>query len=478
VSQIAGSPVAIAVTYTVTGNAVSDATYSVQPAAIALESPSNGPLLTSAVNITAYQVPPYGAYVRFTSQTGGPIASMSFKQTSASAEPFAYGTGTLTVELKSPASLGPGIFADVITLSICYDRACTKAAVGSPYSIPVSYTVTASAGQQFQEQVINQSLSALAVDPTGQVLYGTTFPTTNAAGNPVAPQLLSINPLTQAVTPLLTLPAGISQIVASADGAYLYLLTSATINFQLNPAIQVLRVRTVDMTIDQAVPLTTVTTGSAQLAVSPLASSTWSAAFPSQPDVWTVEIFDGIVARPNTWEVTSDVVYGNEAIWSGDATTLYILDANLNAVAVNPTGVGTATLLQSGSAALGGSFDKGGNIQLAGGLLYSASGEVLDPVANAIIGAYVFPSSVSYAELTVDTGNSKVFASYTATVADSAEGTIESYNLSSFEPISIARLPVESQPLRWGSNGLAFIGPGASQGLAALYLISGTFVAP
>jgi hypothetical protein len=135
-TEIVGSPLSVAVTYTVTGNAISDATYDILPTTIALESPSNGATLTTTVAVTADELPPYGAYVTFTSENGGPVAGMSFKQTSGSAEPYAYGTGVLTVNLKAPAALGPGSYNDLITLSICYDSACTKPAVGSPFKIP------------------------------------------------------------------------------------------------------------------------------------------------------------------------------------------------------------------------------------------------------------------------------------------------------------------------------------------------------
>jgi hypothetical protein len=153
---------------------------------------------------------------------------------------------------------------------------------------------------------------------------------------------------------------------------------------------------------------------------------------------------------------------------------MYILDANLNAVPVSPSGFGGGTLLQPGSAAQKG-FDFGG-IQLAGGLL--GAGEVLNPVTNITLGQYTFPAGVPYAGLTIDTANNHMFASFTATVNDADQGTIESYNLSTFSPIWIARQPLGTPALRWGSDGLAWLGPGATPGAQALYLINGTFVAP
>ncbi len=476
VNQIAGSPVSIAITYTVSGNAISDATYAIVPTTIALESPSNGAALTTTVNVTAYEVPPYGAYVFYTSESGGPVASMSFQQTSANSEPYAYGTGVLTVNMKIPATLGPGVYSDLITLSICYDSGCTKPAVGTPYEIPVTYTITASAGREFQQQIIEQNLTALAVDPSGTVLYGVTAPANASTGSGTPAQLLKIDPATGAVTTLLNLPTAVSQIEVSQDGSYLYLLTEFWLTSQLSPPIQVIRVRTSDMSIDQTVPLTNDTVVPAQIAVSPVDSNTWSAAFASLSNIFVVDIFDGSTVRPQAWSVTRSLDYGNEALWSADGSTMYISDGSLDAVPVSAGGLAGGMQLLSGSAAQG-NFDSGG-IQLAAGLIYSDGGQVLNPATDAILGQYSFPSGVPYADLTIDPSIGRTFAAYTAAVNDTSEGTIQSFDLSAFTPIWIARLPIGSQPLRWGSNGLAWIGPGATAGVQALYLINGTFVAP
>jgi hypothetical protein len=149
------------------------------------------------------------------------------------------------------------------------------------------------------------------------------------------------------------------------------------------------------------------------------------------------------------------------------------LDANLSAVPVSSGGLGSGTLLQPGQAG----FDYGGNLQLAAGLIYSASGQVLNPTTNTILGHYTFPG-VPYAALTIDTVSRRTFAAYMATGDNADKPTIQSFDLSAFTPIWIARLPIGTRPLRWGSNGLAWIGPGATFGVPALYLINGTFVAP
>jgi hypothetical protein len=466
-NPIQGSPVSIAVTYTVTGNVVSDASYAIVPTGIDLESPSNAAAPSATVNVTAYDVPPYGAYVFYASQTGGPVASMSFKQTQGNTEPYAYGTGVLTVNMKTPASLGPGVYNDVVTLSICYDQACTKPAAGTPFTIPVTYTVTASAGREFQEQILDQNFTALAVDPTGTILYAATPPSALNAPTSTPAQLIQINPVSLATTTLVSLPAEMDQIVVSSDGQYIYLVTSP-----FAPTTQVVRVRTSDMTIDQTV---TLTGNGAQIAISPVTSSTWSAAFGANTAVATVEILDNSVARPDVWSVTNTTDLGPGAVWSADGSTLYISDPitnTLSSVPVSSSGLGSATLLQSGQA-----FS--GQLQLAGGLLYSESGSVLNPGTNTVVGQYSFPSGVPDAALAIDPVNNRVFASYQQPLSTGVQGTIQSFNLAQFTPLWIARFPSPGQPLRWGVNGLAWLGPSPTvTGAGALYVINGTFVAP
>lgn len=54
---------------------------------------------------------------------------------------------TVGIQFKSPASLGPGAYYDIITLKACYERACTHQVPGSPWTVQVQYTVTAPQSQ-------------------------------------------------------------------------------------------------------------------------------------------------------------------------------------------------------------------------------------------------------------------------------------------------------------------------------------------
>jgi outer membrane protein assembly factor BamB len=48
----------------------------------------------------------------------------------------------VTIQFKSPASLGAGLYTDTVQISACYDQACSQPVTGSPQEVQVQYTVT------------------------------------------------------------------------------------------------------------------------------------------------------------------------------------------------------------------------------------------------------------------------------------------------------------------------------------------------
>jgi hypothetical protein len=192
---LAGSPQKVAVTYVVTGNAIPAGTFGLLPTLLNVEVPSNQSAAPATFDLTAYDLPPYGVYVTTKSQSSKFIRSMNF-----SGFPTAggYANGILTVNLAPPAQLGPGTYQDTITLSVCYDTACKKPAVGSPWLIPVTYTVTASAGREFEQRIVPISAIAIAADPSGNAIYlaDWEYTQTNQAN------LIKLNPATGASMPM------------------------------------------------------------------------------------------------------------------------------------------------------------------------------------------------------------------------------------------------------------------------------------
>ncbi len=207
------------------------------------------------------------------------------------------------------------------------------------------------------------------------------------------------------------------------------------------------------MSIDQTVTLPNAIPSYAAVAVSPVDSNTWAVGYQSATGSLLanqIDIIDGTVVAPECVVSCEFHDIGPQSFWSADGSSLYIVDKNLYSAAVSASGIGNATLLQPGGAANSG-FSEGGGLQLVGGLIYSRSGGVLDPATNTRVGQYSFPADVPYADLTVDAGNNRVFASYVTTESNAADETIESFNLSSFAPIWLARLPFAAS-VRWGDR--------------------------
>ncbi len=50
-------------------------------------------------------------------------------------------SGDISIQFKSPSSIGAGIYQDTVTIEGCYDQACTQQVQGSPQTISVTYTV-------------------------------------------------------------------------------------------------------------------------------------------------------------------------------------------------------------------------------------------------------------------------------------------------------------------------------------------------
>jgi outer membrane protein assembly factor BamB len=61
------------------------------------------------------------------------------------------GTGsspvTLSIQFKSPQSLGVGVYQDTVSVSVCYDQACSQPVTNSPQNVAVTYTVSQAAPQ-------------------------------------------------------------------------------------------------------------------------------------------------------------------------------------------------------------------------------------------------------------------------------------------------------------------------------------------
>lgn len=78
---------------------------------------------------------------------------------------------TLAIQFKTPASLGVGVYQDTITVSVCFDQACTQEVANSPQTVRVQYTVSAN------------PLSLTSLSPSTVVAQGPAFTLTATGMN-------------------------------------------------------------------------------------------------------------------------------------------------------------------------------------------------------------------------------------------------------------------------------------------------------
>jgi hypothetical protein len=474
---LAGSPQKVTVTYVVTGNAIPAGDFGLLPTSLNIETPSNGQTAPSIVDLTAYDLPPYPVHVTYKSRSSKAIRSMSF---SGFPSTGGYGDGQLTVNFALPGQLGPGIYNDTITLSVCYDTACKKPAIGSPWLIPVVYTVTASLGREFDQRIVSLSAVSIAADPSGNTIYVADWEYSQAS----QANLVKLNPATGAIVSSAALDGNPGRLAISADGQYGYV----AVTLAATATQEIERVKLATMTVDLRIPFPVFGSAIWDLAVSPVDSRALAVTYyyigqTTGPFV-DVGIFDDGVERPKVLSTVAADVYSTNIQWRSDGTQLYIRGSeNMSVSAVESDGLAAASPLL---ALVYGDGFYNAAIHESNGLLYSDGGGVFDPNTRKVLGHYLFATPMSdseggaiYADLEPDSSTGLTFAAYFDSGIATIPYTLQSFHLAGFNPVWIARFPVAiSSPVRWGADGLALIGlnEDPTGGQFSVYLIHGSFV--
>lgn len=141
---------------------------------------SVSPLSVSASATTTESAPTGSFQVSTTGQQQGEQVYLAGKYSANGIASLSDASGpsptTVTIQFKSPTTLGPGVYQDQIQISVCYDQACTQPVTNSPQTVQVTYTVTAAPAVQ---------LSSLS--PASAVAGGSAF-TLTANGQNFTPQ--------------------------------------------------------------------------------------------------------------------------------------------------------------------------------------------------------------------------------------------------------------------------------------------------
>lgn len=458
---VPGSPRQVAVSYTVTGNPIPNTLFTLAPGALIVEaatSSATSPTATAVISTDG--LPPYGAYVFTTAGTGAVVASTAF-QSNLDA------TGTLTVTAKPPASLGSGIYADSVQIKICFDSACTKPALNTSFTLPITYVVDASPGVDFNQATIPLQISDMAWSSANQRIYATA----NSDTGGIKGSLIVVNPATGSIQQVLSLgqSAFPASIAVSDDGHFAYIVD--------NVANWVTRVDLSTMTVVDPVPVASIT-GAYTLKAVPGAADSF--AVESFNNDTTLQIFDGAVERALAFSAPSldgELFYS----WGADASTIYAYDGTMYQLSVSSAGLAVAHQTPGIQLQQNYLYD----IQYAGGLIYSSTASVFNPTTNVVQAPFGLQNSnpagtsVTSSSFAVDASlNRAYFMTNDSPNTTIGQMTLEGFNLTTQSPTWITRFPAANplggRMIRWGANGLAFVGGNAAS--PNITLISGSAI--
>jgi hypothetical protein len=469
-TELAGSPVTIPLTYTVTGNAIPSGTITVyQNAEVEFPGSQTTPASASII-VDGINLPPTGARVTTGTSANGFVTQTTFSSSLAT-NPANMSSGQLSLTLESPSTAGVGIHTDTVPINVCFDTACQKPATGGPWTGAVTYIVDPVAGVDYTQTSIAISTAGIVWDSQTNTLYAI-IPAYSALD---ANTLAEINPYSGTIEQAVQLDGGVGRIepgtlAVSDDGQYLYVAVSDS----AEQTDHIERLLTSNLGLDATITLPSFELVAA-LATAPGAAQT--VAVQTSGNSPELVIYDNTTARPNTLTGQS----GNTLVsftWGADSSTIYATfsgtTGTLDAVSATSTGLQVTNSFSSlPLTALG------GPIQFAGGLVCWNSGMTFDPVAFAVSTPFSAQTSTN-PSAAFDTSLERAYFITT----DQAPGNnstmttnIESFNFSTRDALWILRFPSQNpatQLTRWGTNGLAFAETAGATD--SLVLISGPLV--
>jgi hypothetical protein len=473
-TQYPGSPAKVAVKYVVTGSAALTPTFQLEPTATNFTATTTGAAPTAGWIVNVDNIPPKGLWTRWNWPSTGIVGNVTFQQSLCAVNCSNNGWGTYTVTMGSPAKLGSGIYNSSVTVEMCYDQACTSQLSGSPVTIPVQYTVSATAGSEYAVTTVQLNGAAdVAYDSQNQMLYAIVL-----TGAPkYANSIVAINPTTGAVGSSLTLPGNPERLSITSDGSYAYVSLPAlgTVQRVALPGL------TMDISIPMGVDSNNQPLVAGRMAPAPAAPHTLAVAFKSKlgDAAGGVTLFDDAVARTNAISPLNSNEIENSIAWGNDSTTLYLLRYaypplldNFDTVAVSSSGLSITSV--DANVTFNAGYQQYSDIFYASGFIYTNDGTVFNVGTSTVAGAYRGQSTYTTLTLVPDATLGKTFVLYHD--ASTSDLMLLSFNLSTFAFEGLANLGYDSTGpdvhlIRWGANGLAFVSNGSS-----VIILSGAFI--
>ena len=284
---------------------------------------------------------------------------------------------------------------------------------------------------------LNQPANNLVLSEATQSLYASVPASAGANGNSIT----KINPVTAAVGPSIFIGSEPNRMAISNDGQ--------TIWAHLNGANAARRFDV--LTETPGLQFTTSPVPPTDMEVVP--GSPGSLALAKGNSGGGVVIYDDGVQRPNQASTSPSVV---PIEFGASASVLYGYDVNsfdLVRYLVDSSGITSSTITKNLVPQSNGNPNL---LKFLDGLLYTGSGQVVDPEAKTWLGKFDIGS---FRAMAVDAANHRVF--YAASTGSFSGGVIiRAFDSNSFLPVGSIIVPGILNPpvnlVRWGVNGLAF----------------------
>jgi hypothetical protein len=375
---------------------------------------------------------------------------------------------------KIPSALGLGTYRDTITLTACLDLACVNPIPGSPFTIPVDYTVTntftASGSNGYVWNAVQVDPQFIAWNAINKRLIGITTWTTQ----PNPQSLVSVDPVTLQVDWILPLGYPPTAIAVSEDGLYAYVglsgsQHSAVEKIRLSDRAIITSVAVPDnLSIDEIHPMP----GFADaLAISTHINYTER----------SVRLLDMAAGTGNAYTVTPNLTGSPLSLaWGGSANVLYAYDVADDKLYTFHPGGGQLRTPDVLNIDLNGTQYTPSRIVYWQGMLIESHGAVFNIANKQITARLQLPlasnSALSNPDMSVvevDATNHRLYFRYSMGGGSATLSTFDLPTLQMTGTMLTNNGPFIGDLVRWGNNGLAYTTTAGFIGI-----MTGAFVLP
>ena len=439
-SQIAGSPVSIAVTYVVTGSAT-PLSQAVWNTAQLNGTPFHTNQTTSpelSMRLSVQDAPVAGLYVRHRRLAGNSVfASVVLNQVATNT--YVWTSGDFTVTLKAPAALGSGEFRDSIEFDVCYDAACTRSVEGGAHTAEVGFLVLATEGVEYTRRSVTPPNGASEVvwSAANQSFYILSNRDAPRYSNPgVDPQIARVDPTTLQLGSTVAVPGeNLHRLTVTPDGSRLYVASqtqSMVYRFTL-PTMT----RDLSLSLESSPPQDPIIVN--DFAVLTGRPESFAVTLAHKNRTHAIRVYDNAVMRPSTIAPSLADEWSRWLVPTAEPETFvshrYAWSA-LAATTLDRFAIDTAGIHQLSSAPTNAQILLTPKPLRVANRLYSSFGRIYDIDSGAQVGTFGQADNTSGVAVAIDEANGRIFVW--------RAGFLMIYDLSTLNMLAIAQIGVSA----------------------------------